>query len=896
MRTISSRQAAVLTGAGRSEHLKVEIKDAGGTFRNMASYPGFDSVRMVSIREDIDSPHALATINLYRESDQWSVAPLNESAAANTDFGGSYAALLALTREVKISAAIEPADISAGVEWLLIFHGRIDTIDAGAGEDVVIECRDLGGALASRWIEKERVYSLGVVGGSPVSMRVWQPNTEYVLNEYVTPTDARRNISGSGRFYKVTTAGTSYTVEPEWSTSGVQTTGGGTAAFTYQGTVSTGGLSIESVIANVLADNGALATLYTPSSPGWNVYPWQQQREGVLGALRAIAAQLGWDVRYKWRSGTSAFELTLFEPDRSKASPDYTFSSEDYETIDALSTDISGIRNVITVIYSDPADTWPDATNTPKRKVVTREDATSISAYGRLTMEIAEDSSSKISTQSEAEDMADAILADLKEPSIVQKTKLVHGFPWVELGDLYEFTANRRHYTTDQDLAVVAYEHRWEGGRMVTTLDLRGQPAAGFDRWHRMDAAAKPEEQHTLTVFQAPAGTIFGAEPVVGGTTLYVTPPSSVSGAQSYWDQAYEYHVSATANFIPDATTLLASTKESSHTTTTLIPGAVYYAAYVPVASNGDMVLRGEKSTEIQFAAGRASSGHLSSLYNDTTLMVPNGRFVSLLDAAGPFDHWSVVSPAVWGASDDVYFGAGGDQYNGNDSLHLRAVGTSACAIETDVFQVPTGRYNLDIPYKIATSGSAALQVVIYWYQDAAGTASGTASTTHSIANAGTGGVYVTTSAFRAQSIPADARFAKVRVTKDGTDANMEAWIGEVILTPCSISQPGSLPLAYTNAGGTTWTDFGGGYLNGQYWKDSLGLIHLEGGCKRTAGAGTTIAVLPSGYRPSGTIEFPVATSGAATVAVVQIDSSGNIIMVSGNAAFISLQGLHFRT
>lgn len=94
--------------------------------------------------------------------------------------------------------------------------------------------------------------------------------------------------------------------------------------------------------------------------------------------------------------------------------------------------------------------------------------------------------------------------------------------------------------------------------------------------------------------------------------------------------------------------------------------------------------------------------------------------------------------------------------------------------------------------------------------------------------------------------------------------------------------------LTYTNAGGTTWADFAGGFQIGQYKKFG-DLVFVRGLAKRTAGAGTTIATLPSGFRPSTSTQLfsSLAYGGAGRV---DIDTSGNIVDMNGvGATWISL-------
>lgn len=95
------------------------------------------------------------------------------------------------------------------------------------------------------------------------------------------------------------------------------------------------------------------------------------------------------------------------------------------------------------------------------------------------------------------------------------------------------------------------------------------------------------------------------------------------------------------------------------------------------------------------------------------------------------------------------------------------------------------------------------------------------------------------------------------------------------------------ITLPYVNAGGTTWTDFdGASYAPGKY-KLFGDLVILKGLCKRTAGAGTTIAVLPGGYRPP--ITQLMATITDSGLGRIDINAAGEINLISGGTAWVSL-------
>jgi hypothetical protein len=572
---------------------------------------------------------------------------------------GAYGALLALAREVKIEVALTAPGVppSSG-DWFEVFRGRIDSIDPASGDQVKLSCRDLGGYLADLFLEDEYVLAYGSVSGSPVAMIVWQPNRTFSVGDYILPTDANRN----GRFYKCTTGGVSGTTEPAWTTSGVQPTDG-TAVHTFQATTTTAGFSVESVMQSLLdkalSNAGATAvTLYVPTSPSWVITQYKQDRTGLLEALRTLGLQIGWEVRYRWRAATSQFELTLYAPNRSASSADYTFAASTYADVTSFKTDVSDIRNAVRVIYSDATDLDPSG-NAKRKTCDIRTDATSIASYGRRFMEIAEASTSQIDSLAEAQRMADAALADLATPIAEQTVELVHGFPFVELGDYYQFSANGRHYDADQKLAVYSFSHTAQDGYIQSSFVCRGKPSLEPRRWLEVEthpgnsnSDAQPAQ---LQTFETTAALTIAAASTVGGALVSVTstPPNKARGLE------HEYHLDTSgASFTPSSGTLKGSLKGGAFEVSSLIPGKTYYAKVVPITRDEQSrILRGQPSAAVPFVAGRANVGHLASEVNPAFLPL-NGTFEH---ASGdltttPLDHWTPDTGVTWGASGDVYY------------------------------------------------------------------------------------------------------------------------------------------------------------------------------------------------------------------------------------------------
>jgi hypothetical protein len=87
------------------------------------------------------------------------------------------------------------------------------------------------------------------------------------------------------------------------------------------------------------------------------------------------------------------------------------------------------------------------------------------------------------------------------------------------------------------------------------------------------------------------------------------------------------------------------------------------------------------------------------------------------------------------------------------------------------------------------------------------------------------------------------------------------------------------------------WVNTGGASTTAGYIKDPMGFVHLRGTVKSGAGA---IFTLPTGYRPSATVEYAVPGDGA--YAQVSITSAGVVTQVVGAAVLgLSLDSISFK-
>lgn len=93
---------------------------------------------------------------------------------------------------------------------------------------------------------------------------------------------------------------------------------------------------------------------------------------------------------------------------------------------------------------------------------------------------------------------------------------------------------------------------------------------------------------------------------------------------------------------------------------------------------------------------------------------------------------------------------------------------------------------------------------------------------------------------------------------------------------------------------GGTWGNYGSGYEAAGYFKDFLGVVHLVG---VVAGgvSGTTIYVLPAGYRPAAKLMMLVVSGGPDAIGRVDIWPTGEVVHVSGAVSYFQLDNITFR-
>jgi hypothetical protein len=913
MRTPTTSQQAILNGSTQSDWVRVKVKDAGGTFRDLTTYPGFNAVKAVHWREKIEDPHMTASITLARELYKLSLSPFVAGSALNKGWGSSANQLLALNREIVIEVAIVAADKQPGTgDWWTVFYGKIDTLDAASGYDIEITARDLAGRMAQQFIKTEKVWAYFDDGGDPIGLKIWEPGMVVAAGLCILPASRGDDDSGKDKVLFCSQAGTTGSTEPTWTTGANQVDG--SAKWDYFAPPVTTGYDVQTIIQKIAWDNAAagddLFSLSTPVSPGWAITQFLQSRSFVLEACRALSSQIGWDLRFLFGAATpsvspTAPTWTLYQPVRSAPSVAFTFQPSDYGAPTKLALDIALIRNAWRVIYADKASLWPDGT--PKRKVIEVSDSASIAKYGELWAEIVEDENSNIDSSTEATTLANAALSDCKEPTAEFSVPLMRAFPWAQLNDYYTFKADGVRSDSDLSLAVTAIDHSCQigddgKGRIHTKLDCRGLPTAGA-KVH-LDKTAHPNKEtkqknaggsHKFTQFQAPKTGAVNYLDTIGGTKVQIVVPNDGKAALL---EEYEIHVSTSPGFTPDSSTLVGLTKGRELPLTNLEPGTTYYGQSVPRWYNASRLIRGTPSKEKSFVAGRAKTGHIESgiALGDYPL---NGGFETRFNAGSLPDHWSLYSGAY---STNVEVMEDGNGLSGKRYVRLKNGG-----IRSAIYPM--------LQEANESSRRGSIYRFHWWRKSGSGVTGGTTySALIRLLNYQDSEVVILTVS---STIPADTKlshwvreelFVRLRegdasarslqliLSGGSTTANRQIDIDEV---RCQY-----LGTAWIEIGDTTYftenyeavPGFTNSWVNDvgtcAFRKDQFGIVHLKGSMKNGT-VGAAAFTLPVGFRPKSQKRWAAAT-GFGGMAELQVNTNGTVISASGSNSWVSLDGIYF--
>lgn len=273
------------------------------------------------------------------------------------------------------------------------------------------------------------------------------------------------------------------------------------------------GVPVEAVMQQILDDNGfGSVSIYCPISKGFLVKEYAPEFVSVWQALQRMAIQIGWFLGYRYDPGAGAFRLTLMEPPRGKnaLTADFRLTHTDDIYLQELDSTDDHVRNAVTVYYKDG--------ETGEVKGVLAEDAASIAEYGRLPMAIGISDTEMLKTAAEAEDMATAALADLKDQFAATRINM----PLLPAMDLFAglVIQSPRVSSTEDFYGVESVEHRIEvsdDGRLTARTEVvaTGKVIGAHGRWIAMQ---------TMPGFKPVSGSPITQVPPDTPTNLTATP------------------------------------------------------------------------------------------------------------------------------------------------------------------------------------------------------------------------------------------------------------------------------------------------------------------------------------------------------------------------------------
>ncbi len=545
-RALTAQETEVLAQPAFRVVTRVQVKDASGAFVDYSTLESYNWISSVEYGEDIDQPVADATVKLFARVHELSLAPLLQASKINNP-SGSFAARIDVGRAIKIETATLPADPTIAVT-------ESDYRLVFEGEIDEVEWGSDGGTAVLELICRDK------------GARLQDTFTEK-----------------EGRLSDGYAYGTNASGEP--------------------GT----GTDCETIAQQILNDwmGTGVVTIYTPAGTAitpigsdkanWLVTQYKPGKQPVIDSLRILAEQIGFTVRYRWSNVTSEMRLEFFQPDRAKMTPDLTLEPHQFFTAKTMRLTRNMVRNFVKVWYQ----TNPNDPET--RTSITRDDPASISKYGRRYMEISEAADSAINTSTEAAKLAEACRDDLKDPKATHEVECPYYFH-VQLGDLIRFKANGILFDVDQDLAVTTVRHRLADGQARTTVFCRGKPAGGYITWMKKGQVPGGASQTVDMPPLTPTGSTATAS--IAGMILRV--PDAISSLVDH----FEYHVSTTSGFTPDATTLKAKTRATRAEIAGLTAGTTYYAKILAVRKNG---VKSAVSSQLSAMAGYVGDSHITT-------------------------------------------------------------------------------------------------------------------------------------------------------------------------------------------------------------------------------------------------------------------------------------------
>jgi hypothetical protein len=226
---------------------------------------------------------------------------------------------------------------------------------------------------------------------------------------------------------------------------------------------------LQAIVDDNLPSGEPEVTVVKDSSSGFAVTAYAQGATKVLeGLIKIVLDSTGEDIRYRFDADHD-YELTWFDPDRSRETVDQTVTTYNLRKLD---TSIADIRNAGELPYTDSV--------TEESGEVEAENEASILKYRRRWFRMPV-SSFKL-TEPEAQAVIDAVVNDLSGAEADFAAQCPYLW-FVQLFDRYTFPLDNRTYDDDQTFGVVGFQHSIENGRAETEIQCAGRIVGAYAEW-----------------------------------------------------------------------------------------------------------------------------------------------------------------------------------------------------------------------------------------------------------------------------------------------------------------------------------------------------------------------------------------------------------------------------
>lgn len=637
--TTASQTQALALMKDLSTHLRVSVDDGSGNYADLTDLEGYDWIHSVQYTLAVGVPVAKAAVKLKREAYKLSLSPFMDGSKLNA--GGT---VVDIARKILIETALLPRGKQpASNEWEKVFRGYIEKI-GWAKNPIVLSCQDLGAELLGRFVETQLLYAetdnllheviQDIVDDTSPDVDVVAANFTWNGTTTVAATGGDTSGAVAGDFI-------GYLRSPYFE---IVTVNAGVSFIItnpISRTIPTGAGAGDTVL---IPDADRISLYVEGANPTWAVHVFFATKDRVLSWCRKLAQQIGYEVSYRWNSGTGDFELTLWTPDRSASTPDVTIGPGIYKDFQRLDIDRSKVRNRIKIT----------AMVSGVRTTVVRENAGSKLKYGTRYIEVVEKfgvgsgHSSQIDTVAEMNAFGDVILSDLKDPGV---DAVVPGpYRWdLQPADYARFSADDVRFDTDQDLGIVSLTHTFPNiGEPKTVIAVRGKPSGGVNRWLELEGMPGVAAPVDLRSDESPTGT--GTTAAASSIVIVFDDPRTMSPAVDDWAYTRVYTHTSDPGSPPNAAYLVAVGKQTRFEIGGLLPETLYHSRLEHVDEAGNIGLVTGDNQETTQAIGPYHENH----DYERGPMNPNSNFgtATLPIASNPPDHWEPVSGGgdVWGA------------------------------------------------------------------------------------------------------------------------------------------------------------------------------------------------------------------------------------------------------